>query len=107
MPVVIVVQLFPKSADWTRFERLVAEPDDLVQEPGHPGCGALGALVNRGPEFTGWLALHGHAAFLGPGDAILLPNHGLDRTCMHSVFCAGEERAFSLSVAVRADVDEA
>jgi hypothetical protein len=59
--------------------------------------------VNRGPEFTAWLADAGHAALLGPGDAILLPNHGLRRTAMHSVFCAGEEVAYGLSLAIRSD----
>jgi len=59
--------------------------------------------VNRGPEFTAWLADAGHAAILAPGDAILLPNHGLTRTAMHSVFCASDETAYGLSFAIRAD----
>jgi hypothetical protein len=66
-----------------------------------PGCGRLAALVNRGPEFTGFLADAGHAAVLEAGDAILLPNHGYARTAMHSVFCAGERTGLGLSLALR------
>jgi hypothetical protein len=40
---------------------------------------------------------------LEPGDGILLPNRGLHSTCMHSVWCAGDEIAYSLSLALRPD----
>lgn len=100
-------QLFPKPKDWTRFEALLADDAALVNELALPGCGALCGLVNRGPEFTHELARHGHAMVLEAGDAILLPNHGLARTCMHSVFCASDEPAYSLSLAVRSDEEPA
>lgn len=77
----------------------------LRRELGLPGQGALGALVNCGPEFTGLLADAGHAYVLGPGDGILLPNHGLTKTCMHSVFCAGPEVAYSLSMGLFSSAD--
>ena len=89
---------FEKALRWCgpgRFAR-------LRRELAAPGQGLLGALVNCGPEFTGLLADAGHAFLLGPGDGILLPNHGYAATCMHSVFCAGSEVAFGLSLAVRA-----
>jgi hypothetical protein len=63
--------------------------------------------VNRGPEFTAWLADAGHAALLAPGDAILLPNHGLRRTAMHSVFCADDDVSYGLSLAIRSDREPA
>ena len=47
----------------------------------------------------------GHAALLGPGDAILLPNHGLHHTCMHSVFCVSDHTTYALSFAVRLDTE--
>ena len=96
-------QLFPDESARARVDALTADPEVLLSELARPGCGALGSLVNRGPEFTAWLADAGHAAILGPGDAILLPNHGLRRTAMHSVFCATEEVAYSLSLAIRSD----
>ncbi|HEV8113945.1 MAG TPA: hypothetical protein VGR31_14315 [Planctomycetota bacterium] len=96
-------------ADATSAKRMLALSADLpalVRELARPGCGVFSELVNRGPEFTAWLADAGHAAILGPGDAILLPNHGIAHTAMHSVFCAGDDVAYSLSLAIRADREE-
>lgn len=66
-----------------------------------PGCGRLGRLVNRGPEFTSLLADAGHGFIVRAGDVLVLPNHGLGHTAMHSVFCASEDTAYSLSLALR------
>jgi hypothetical protein len=103
----VSAQLFPNEALRKRIEALVQVDDELVRELGLPGCGRFAALVNRGPEFTAWLADAGHAAVLSPGDAILLPNHGLARTAMHSVFCASEDTGYALSLAIRADRERA
>jgi hypothetical protein len=84
---------------------VVASDARLVQELSLPGCGVLGPLVNYGPDFTSLCADAGHAFILGPGDVILLPNHGHASTCMHSVFCAGEEPGFALSLAIRTTTD--
>ncbi len=88
---------------WRRFRALLADGPRLASELSLPGCGALGPLVNRGPEFTSFLADAGHGCILRAGDAILLPNFGLRSTCMHSVFCAGDDVAYSLSFALRPD----
>ncbi len=96
-------QLCPRPQDWRALERLAADDAALERELGLPGCGRLAGLVNRGPEFTALLADAGHAALLRAGDVILLPNHGLASTAMHSVFCAGDEAGYSLSLAIRAD----
>lgn len=66
-----------------------------------PGCGRLGRIVNRGPEFTSLLADAGHGFLVRAGDVLVLPNHGLDHTTMHSVFTASSETAYSLSLALR------
>lgn len=81
--------------------RLAADRAALITELSEPGCGRFGVLVERGQEFTGALVDAGHACVLRPGDAILLPNHGLSRTAMHAVFCASPRPAYGLSVAVR------
>lgn len=96
-------QLFPDAVRWQRFERLLSDKVALARELALPGCGFLGPLVNRGPEFTSFLADAGHALLLSAGDAILLPNHDPLRTAMHSVFSGGEATAYSLSLAIRAD----
>jgi len=84
---------------------ILADEDLLRQELGLPGCGRFSSLVNFGPSFTAWLADSGHACLLGPGDAILLPNHGLHHTCMHSVFCVSDHTTYALSLAVRLDTE--
>jgi len=94
-------QLFGRSEQFEKFQKKCQRFKPLMRELAKPGCGSLGRLVNRGPEFTTFLADCGHAYILGPGDVLLLPNHGLDRTALHSVFCAGEETGYALSMAVR------
>ncbi len=96
-------QLFSEPRAFERFQELVREPALVQRELGLPGAGRFSALVNRGPEFTSFLADAGHAAVLSAGDAIVLPNHGLTHTALHSVFCASDETAYSLSLAIRLD----
>ena len=96
-------QLFDDGAAWERMRALSADRARLASELALPGQGVLGPLVNRGPEFTSFLADAGHAHLLEAGDAILLPNRGLSATCLHSVFCASDEIGYSLSLALRPD----
>lgn len=93
--------LFPRPADLRAALALCGDPRRARRELIRPGCGSLGGVVDRGPEFTAFLADGGHAHLLEPGDLIVLPNHGLGRTCMHSVFCADEETSYGLSFALR------
>lgn len=96
-------QLAPSEREWHALERLAGEREALERELGLPGCGRLAALVNRGPEFSALLADAGHALLLRAGDVLLLPNHGPQCTAMHSVFCAGDEAGYALSLAIRPD----
>ena len=82
---------------------ILADDELLRRELGSPGCGRFASLVNNGPAFTAWLADSGHACVLGPGDGILLPNHGVHHTCMHSVFCVSDHTTYALSMAIRLD----
>jgi len=93
--------LAPSQAELERLKDVTSSRSVLLHELAQPDCGILGPLVNRGPEFTALLADAGHAVLLRPGDVILLPNHGLERTAMHSVFHAGGELAYGLSFALR------
>lgn len=97
-------ELVPDAADFAELLRLAAQRDTRLAELALPGCGRFGPIVDRGPEFTSFLADAGHAVLLGPGDVLLLPNHGLDRTAMHSVFHGGGEIAYGLSFALREDL---
>lgn len=93
------------SLDLAQALQLARDDERLVRELAAPGCGALAPLVNRGPEFTAFLADAGHACLLRPGDVLLLPNEGLARTTMHSVFCASPDVTYGLSFGLRADPD--
>ncbi|MCA8956919.1 MAG: hypothetical protein KDC87_12650 [Planctomycetes bacterium] len=46
-------------------------------------------LLNESPELAQRLVEAGAVVWLEPGDALLLPNHGADDTCWHSVFALG------------------
>ncbi len=88
------------------FDRLVALAKRfprLRRELARPGGGELSGLIHAAPEFTALCADAGHAFLLGPGDALLMPNHGLEKTVMHTVFCASDAPTFAISAALRED----
>lgn len=93
-------EIAPTAAELERLQDVAARRDVLLHELARPACGILGPIVD-GPVFTALLADAGHALLLEPGDALLLPNHGLDRTAMHSVFHAGGDVAYGLSFGLR------
>lgn len=96
-----VAEICGAPGEAKRLGGLLASDERLKEELAAPGCGRLAPLVNLGPQFTGFLADAGHGFIVSEGDVMVLPNHGLQNTCMHSVFCAAEEPAFSLSLAIR------
>ncbi len=93
--------LFPDEETFSWLGRMILRFGRVRKELSKPGCGRLGPLVGRGPEFTALLADAGHAFVLEPGDVLILPNQGLEATCMHSVFCADDTTALGLSLAIR------
>ena len=97
----VVEGLGGTGASLERWRRVLSDPARARAELAAPGGGELGQLIDQGPEFTSLLADAGHGYVLSAGDVILLPNHGFEQTCMHSVFCAGDEAGFSLSLAIR------
>lgn len=56
---------------------------DAGEDPG------LGRLLNEDPRLVAALVARDRAFVLEAGDALLLPNHGMDATCWHSVFNIG------------------
>jgi len=89
-------EMWPKI--YKRTERFVRLRKELTK----PGQGVYGPWVGR-PEFSALAADAGHAFLLDPGDAILLPNHGYEKTAMHSVFCASPGPTLAFSMALRED----
>jgi hypothetical protein len=57
-------------------------------------------LLNATPRFTQRLAAHGAFFHLCAGDALLLPNHGWDDTCWHSVFALGKRPSLAHSYGI-------
>jgi hypothetical protein len=62
----------------------------------------LARLLNETPSFTRRLVEAGHAFVLRAGDALLLPNHGDQDTCWHSVFAVGARPSLSHSYGIYA-----
>ncbi len=57
-------------------------------------------VLNRDPSFAEALIEAGHAYRLRTGDALLLPNHGHDDTCWHSVFALGHSASLAHSYGI-------
>ena len=93
--------LWSDRRDFDRVQARIRNRKAFLAELVKPGCGLFGGLVNLGPDFTSFLADAGHAFFLGPGDAVLMPSHGLTECTMHSVFCASDEMTYGISAALR------
>jgi hypothetical protein len=61
---------------------------------------ALGKLLNATPFFTRELVAAGALIHLRPGDALLLPSHGPDDVCWHSVFALGSRPSLAHSYGI-------
>ena len=94
-------ELWPERRDLDRLRARMNDRRAFLRELASPGCGQFGPLVQRGPEFTAFLADAGHGLFVRPGDVLLLPSHGLERCALHSVFCADERTTYAISAAIR------
>jgi hypothetical protein len=60
----------------------------------------LGRLLNGTPSFTRALAASGALFHLRAGDALLLPSHGPDDVCWHSVFALGKSPSLAHSYGI-------
>jgi len=90
-----------KEGVWQPLFFATREVEPCLRALARSDAGALRPLVHGCLEFTGFLIDSGHAAILRPGDAIALPNHGLDRTAMHSVYCGSESPNVGFSIGLR------
>jgi hypothetical protein len=64
---------------------------------------ALDRLLNDTPSFTRALVERGALIVLNPGDVLVLPSHGIDACCWHSVFAPGETPSLAHSYGIFAD----
>jgi len=59
------------------------------------------ALMDRSPEFVGYLFSRGYGYILQAGDVLLMPQRDLETCVWHTVFCMGDEPGEALSFALR------
>ncbi|HUR27919.1 MAG TPA: hypothetical protein VM509_07020, partial [Planctomycetota bacterium] len=97
----VVDEHFDGARGFARINRRARDANWLESELTAPGCGAFSRVVNFSPEFLAVLIDAGHACRLQAGDAILLPNFGHHRTCLHAVWCSGPNPGAALSMAMR------
>ena len=79
------------------LERTCASSEAVLAGLDDEGAEDLARLLNETPAFTGRLIEAGHAFRLGPGDVLLMPNHGPEETCWHAVFALGDAPSLSHS----------
>jgi len=92
--------LVAEAAAGTDLARTAGTPELALAALDDEGAEDLARLLNETPDFTRRLVEGGHAFRLGPGDALLMPNHGPEDTCWHSVFALGEEPSLSHSYGI-------
>jgi hypothetical protein len=71
------------------LRKLAGTPRKALRALEVDGDPRLATLLDRTPAFTRRLVAAGALIHLRPGDALVLPNHGWDDTCWHSVFALG------------------
>ncbi len=90
-----------KEGVWQPLFFATRDVEPCLKALARSDAGPLRPLVHGSLEFTGFLIDSGHAAVLRAGDAIALPNRGLDRTAMHSVYCGDEGPNVGFSIGLR------
>ncbi|MEQ1892232.1 MAG: hypothetical protein ABL998_06795 [Planctomycetota bacterium] len=84
----------------TKLARIAGTPAKALKALDREGDETMETLLNRTPRFTRLLAERGHLLHLVAGDALLLPNHGWNDTCWHSVFALGDEASLAHSYGI-------
>jgi hypothetical protein len=84
----------------TPLARLCGTPARALKALDREGDATVETLLNRTPRFTRLLVERGHLLHLRAGDALLLPNHGWDDTCWHSVFALGDSPSLAHSYGI-------
>jgi hypothetical protein len=80
--------------------RLAGTPAQALKALDLEGDERIARLLNETPAFTGRLAASGALFHLRAGDALVLPNHGWDDTCWHSVFALGKRASLAHSYGI-------
>ena len=100
-----LAELVVEAAAGGPLEAALATPERVLGELEREEAEDLARLLNETPDFTRRLVEAGHGFVLGPGDCLLMPNHGPEHTCWHSVFALGDTPSLSHSYGLFAPVD--
>ena len=95
-----LAELVAEFARGTKLARLAGTRAKALKALDREGDETVATLLNRTPRFTRLLVERGHLLHLVAGDALLLPNHGWDDTCWHSVFALGDEASLAHSYGI-------
>lgn len=87
------------SAEGELAQRL-STPEAMLKALGEEDQPELACFLNESPEFTRRLVERGHCFHVREGDVLLMPSHGIDDVCWHSVFGLGEHASLALSSGV-------
>ena len=82
------------------LRRLAGAERKALRALDREGDARIGRVLNESPAFTRLLVGHGALYHLRAGDALLLPNHGWDDTCWHSVFALGKRASLAHSYGI-------
>jgi hypothetical protein len=95
-----LARLVAEAAAGTRLARRLPNAKRALAALDDEGALDLARLLNETPAFTRRLVEAGHGFVLRAGDALLLPNHGEQDTCWHSVFAVGAKPSLSHSYGI-------
>jgi len=96
-----VAAVVPEAEDREKLAALVADRAALSEYMEEPDHELVEAVMDRSPDFIGYLVERGYAHVLEAGDVLLMPQRDLDNCVWHCVFCLGDEAGEGLSFAVR------
>lgn len=88
---------FARTPAW---KRLTGTPARALKALDLEGDARVARLLNESPEFSARLVASGALFHLRAGDALVLPNHGWNDTCWHSVFALGKRASLAHSYGI-------
>ena len=94
-----LVDLILESVEGDLAQQL-STPEAILKALGEEEQPELALLLNETPSFTRRLIERGHCFHICEGDVLLMPSHGPDDVCWHSVFALGESGSLALSSGV-------
>lgn len=92
-----LAQLVASLAKSPRAKKSFGTPKRALRALDREDASNLARLLNETPALARALVEHGAFYRLKPGDVILMPSHGVDDVCWHSVFALGAKPGLSHS----------